>query len=105
MLHLKELPMWHGLLAVTVGNKPFLAAWLVTLSLAVGAVGDKVFVERTAEIAILQVKLDQIQATLDEINTTTKLNRIDLTTLMVEQARVKQELQSHTAADARPARQ
>ena len=32
--------MWHGILAVTVGNKPFLAAWLLALSVALGAVGD-----------------------------------------------------------------
>ena len=95
---LRGLSMWHGILAVTVGNKPFLAAWLVSLTLGLGAVGDKVFIDRTAEIAIVQTKLDNIQATLDEINETTKENRRDLTALMVEQARVKQELVAHEGA-------
>jgi hypothetical protein len=90
--------MWHGVLAVTVGNKPFLAAWLLALTAAAGMIGDKVFIDRTAEIAVVQTKLDNIQATLDEINATTKENRRDIVIILIEQTRLKQELLMHTAA-------
>ena len=90
--------MWHGVLAVTVGNKPFLAAWLMTLSLALGAVGDKVFVQRTEELTVLKLKLEQIQATLEKIDSTTTDTNRDVVVLMIEQARMKQELLMHMEA-------
>lgn len=95
MLHLKGLEMWHGVLAATVGNKSFLAAWLVSLSMAMGVVGDKVFIDRTAEIATMNNKLDNIQRTLDRMDVTLNENGALMRELLIEQARVKTELNAH----------
>ena len=61
------------------------------------------YVTRTEELAILKSKLDQIQATLERIDATTSDTNRDVTILMIEQARMKQELLMHSAENARDA--
>lgn len=83
------------------GNKKVVGSWLVALTMAVGAVGDKVYVQRTSELAVLEVKLEQIQKTLDKMDITLDKNAIMLQSLLVEQTRVKTELAAHQATDSK----
>ena len=84
--------MWAQALSATVGNKAFLAAWLLTLTMATGTIGDKVYVSRTEEITRISTQLDSIKETLKKMDATLDRNSEKLTTILEEQARVKSEL-------------
>lgn len=85
-------------LAAAATQPKVVGAWLITLTLGLATVGDKVYVGRTEEMAILKTKLENIEATLAEINATTKNNQAALTQLLVEQARVRAQFESHVVA-------
>lgn len=106
--------MYHGVDKVftsfltTVGtlaaNKKVVGSWLVALTMSVGAIGDKVYVERTAELAVIQSQLTTIQKTLDKMDVTLEKNGTMLQSLLVEQARVQTELAAHERASAAAAK-
>jgi len=98
MLHEKAGMMFHSLLAVTVGNRTFLAGWLILLTTGLATVGSKVYIGRSVEIAELQMKLDVINTTLLKMDRTLESNAAMLTAILVEQGRVQQELRDHTDA-------
>ena len=101
-----------GTFASVLGNlaahKQIVGAWLLLLTLAVANIADKVYVERTAELAVIEIKIDHIQRTLDKMDITLEKNAENLTRLIVEQARVAAELKNHEeesrAADAKEAK-
>ncbi len=79
-------------LGAMAANKKLVGSWLVMLTVTVGAIGDKVYVQRTAELAIVETKLDNIRDTVDEIKKVTEENRKMLGDIKVEQARVQAQL-------------
>jgi hypothetical protein len=82
-------------LGALAANKKVVGSWLVALTMAVGAIGDKVYVDRTAELAVIETKLDQIQKTLDNMNHTLETNNILIRDILVEQGKVRTELEAH----------
>lgn len=82
-------------LGALAANKKVVGSWLVALTMAVGAIGDKVYVDRTAELAVIQTKLEQIQKTLDKMNGTLDANNALIRDVLVEQGKVRAELESH----------
>ncbi len=87
-------------IGMMAANKKVVGGWLVLLTMSLGAVADKVYVERTAELAVLETKLDSVQTTVNEIKATTKENSVMLQQLLVEQTRVRAELEAHERATA-----
>ena len=84
-----------SVLSATVGNKAFLASWLIALSAAMGMVGDKVFVDRTAEIAVIEHKLDDIHLLLEKVDSRLESNGVKMDLMLAEQAVLKAELKAH----------
>jgi hypothetical protein len=85
-------------------NKKVVGSWLVALTMSVGAIGDKVYVERTAELAVIETKLEQIQKSLDKMGVTLDTNNLLIRDVLVEQVKVRTELEAHernTAAAAK----
>jgi hypothetical protein len=82
-------------LGEVVTHKRIVGGWLVLLSLGLVQVGEKVYVERTAEIAVLHSQLSDIQATLSRMDRTLELNSEKLNELLVDSARLRAELESH----------
>jgi UPF0288 family protein (methanogenesis marker protein 3) len=90
-----------SILSATVGNKMFLASWLLALTAAMGMVGDKVFVERTVEIAVIEHKLDDIQSTLTRIDIRLEANGEKMDLLLVEQSILRAELKVQMTSAAK----
>ncbi len=83
-----------GLLA---NQKKIVGGWLVLLTLALGQVGEKVYVDRTREITVIQTELDQIQTQLRRMEGKLDVNGERLENIIIEQARVRQELAASAA--------
>lgn len=84
-----------AVLAAMVSSKKLLGAWLVLLTVAVGTVGEKVYVARTSELAVIETKLDAVKESLGKVEETTKENNKLLIEVLKEQERVKTELEAH----------
>lgn len=92
------LESFFGTIGALAANKKVVGAWLVLLSMSVATIGDKVYVQRTAELAVVENQLKNIQTTLDKMDKTLEANRHDLQLLLIEQARVRTELEVRKVA-------
>lgn len=82
-------------LGAVAGNKKIVAAWLILLSLATAQVGEKVFIDRTRELAIVETNMQNIQKTLDKMDSTLEKNAEKLDNLLRETYRISAELEAH----------
>lgn len=73
-------------------NKKMVGAWLILLSLATAQIGEKVYIDRTAELTKVTEQLTAIQKTLEKMDSTLDNNSDKLTKVLEEQARVRAEL-------------
>ena len=80
-------------LGAMAANKKMVASWLILLSMATAQLGEKVYIERTAELAVVEQQLSTIQSTLDKMDKTLDKNADKLLQILEEQARVRAELE------------
>lgn len=73
-------------------HRRVVGSWLVVLTLAVGQLGEKVYVSRTRELAVAETQLSQVLEQLKRMDAKLDQNGERLLAILVEQARVKQEL-------------
>jgi hypothetical protein len=82
-------------LLTLVSNKKLLFGWLSLLTLSMVTMGDKVYVDRTKELAIVETKLDAIKETVDKMDNTLEVNHHLILEMMQDQAGVKAELKAY----------
>lgn len=79
-------------LASIAANKKLLISWLAILSLATAQIGEKVFVESSVELAVVESQLAAIKETLRNMEASLERNAEKLDKLLVEQARLRAEM-------------
>lgn len=81
-----------GTLGTMVANKKLLASWLILLTAVAGMTGDQVFRTEPQKSLTINNKLDNIQGTLEELKTQAESNSKKLQYILIEQAKVRTEL-------------
>lgn len=86
--------MFNGILSVAY-NKKVLAGWCLLLTTAIGALGDKVYVQRTEEITALEGKVDNLTDDMAEVKRLLRENSGKLDRVLVDTEVLKADLRSH----------
>lgn len=84
-----------GAIGALAGNKKVVGAWLILLTTSVGAIGDKVYVQRTAELAVIETQMDVIQKSLNEIKEKLDQNGAKLDTILADTNKLRGEFDEH----------
>ncbi len=95
----KMLEATFNFLGLLANQKKLVGGWLIMLTLALGQMGEKVYVQRTKELATVETQVGALQATvmgqLEKMDVKLDANGEKLQTIIIEQARVRQELAAH----------
>lgn len=73
-------------------HKKLVGSWLVLLTFGFAQMGEKVYVQRTKELAVVETQLEQIIDQLKKMDAKLDVNGERLLSITVEQARVRAEL-------------
>lgn len=99
MAHMFE--SFFATLGTLVANKKVVGSWLLLLSVATAQIGEKVFIDRTRELAIVETKVDNIKESLGKIEEQLKSNSDKLDQLLEDNITVKAELNAHREVAAK----